>query len=527
MASKDAIADLNLPPALLDYPTPVGDWIAVAPLLVPLVTGAFLLMIRRRVNWQEPIAIACSVLTLAASALLLLRIARTGPLAMTMGNWLPPFGITFAVDHLSALLVLSASAVGVCVIVYGIFDSDNSEQRYGFFPLLLLLLAGTNGAFLTGDIFNLYVWFEVVLISSFGLIVLGSRRRQLDGAVKYAFLNFFATTLFLIATGYLYGVVGTLSMADIPARVAALDEASPILTIALLYCLAFGMKAAVFPVNFWLPASYHTPRAVVSAVFAGLLTKVGIYALVRTQIMLVPAAFEAFHTLYEIIAIATILIGVCGALAQSEVRRLLNYLVISGIGLVMAGMAIGSAAALQGAVVYMVHSMIVMSGLYLIAGLMERLSGDKSLHAIAGLYTARPLLATLFFVLALGAAGMPPLSGFWPKLALVDAAIAAGKWGIAATILASGLLTSIAIMRVWLLCFWRASDLEPVQGSPVHTMIPREALASLLPIGVLAAVALGLGLLPDTLLRLSNAAALGLFEPQGYVDAVFGLAGGG
>ncbi len=521
MAGKTDTQILDLPPALLEQATPAADWIVVVPLLLPLLAGAFLLMVRRQVSWQEPIAIVVSALGLLVSMALVVRVSAQGPISMTMGNWLPPFGITFTVDWLAALLVMTASAVGVCVIIYGIFDSDNNEQRYGFFPLLLLLLAGTNGAFLTGDVFNLYVWFEVVLISSFGLIVLGSRQRQLDGAVKYAFLNFLATTLFLVATGYLYGIVGTLNMADIPARVAGLDDTRPVLTIALLYCLAFGMKAAVFPVNFWLPASYHTPRAVVSAIFAGLLTKVGIYALIRTQVMLLPAALDAFQELYTLIAVITIMGGVLGALAQSEIRRLLNYLVISGIGVVMAGLAIATPDAMQGAITYMVHSMVVMTGLYLIAGIMERLTGGRSLHDIAGLYHQRPLLAGLFFILALAVAGFPPLSGFWPKVSLVNAAITADEWLIAATILLGGLLSAIAIMRVWALAFWRDAS---AGGDAVHRltpMVPREAVASLLPIGAIVTLALALGIWPQGLLAFSGAAASGLFEPGAYVKSVF------
>src|SRR5690606_6163921 len=203
---------------------------------------------------------------------------------------------------------------------------------YGFYPFLLLMMAGVAGTFLTGDIFNLYVWFEILLISSFGLLVLGSSNAQLDGTMKYAFLNLVATMLFLITTGMLYGVFGTLNMADIARKAAGLKEIGPLITLATMFLLAFGAKAAAFPVNFWLPASYHTPQVVTSALFAGLLTKVGVYALIRILVMLLPAEREVLAELIGWIAIATMLAGILGALAESDIRRMMGFVVISGIG---------------------------------------------------------------------------------------------------------------------------------------------------------------------------------------------------
>ena len=211
---------------------------------------------------------------------------------------------------------------------------SSSGRRYGFYPFLLLLMTGVCGSFLTADVFNLYVWFEVLLISSYGLLILGNDRIQLDGAVKYGVLNLVGTNLFLIATGLLYGIFGTLNMADIAVKVDALDNpaSGTLATVAALYFLAFAMKAAAFPVNFWLPASYHTPNIVVSAVFAGLLTKVGVYALIRIFVLILPESLNYMADVIGIVAIATLITGALGALAQSEIRRLLGYLVIAGIG---------------------------------------------------------------------------------------------------------------------------------------------------------------------------------------------------
>ena len=212
----------------------------------------------------------------------------------------------------------------------------------------MLMMAGVGGAFLTGDVFNLYVWFEVFVISSFGLLVVGTDERRIDGAVKYAILNLVATTLFLIATGYLYGVFGTLNMADLHRKVAVAGADAPLMTLAALYLVAFGMKAAAFPVNFWLPASYHTPKIVTSALFGGLLTKVGIYGLLRVLVMIMPAERAVLAGLIGWIAIATMIVGVVSALAQTDIRRMLGFALISGIGVMLAGLALGDAAGLTG-----------------------------------------------------------------------------------------------------------------------------------------------------------------------------------
>ena len=245
------------------------------------------------------------------------HVAGSGPVTMVMGRWLPPFGIAFTVDLAGALFALTAALVALAGAVASVTDINDSGRRYGFYPFLMLLMAGVSGAFLTGDIFNLYVWFEVLLISSFGMLVLGSERGQIDGAVKYGFLNLVATTLFLIAIGYLYGIFGTLNMADIAARAGALEGTAPLMTLVCLFAFAFAMKAAAFPVNFWLPASYHTPRIVVSALFAGLLTKVGIYALIRVCIMLFPVQRAELGLVVAIVAALTMITGALGALAQT------------------------------------------------------------------------------------------------------------------------------------------------------------------------------------------------------------------
>ena len=508
----------GLSAALATAPVEPWQWLVIAPTVICLSFGALLLVVRQRPAWQAGLALLGLGLLVAADTALLVEVLRRGPIVMTMGRWLPPFGISFAADALGAVLALTSSVIAFVAGVFASATADDSSRRYGFFPFLLWLMAGVSGAFLTGDIFNLYVWFEVLLISSFGLLILGSEREQIDGATKYAFLNLIATTLFLVATGYLYGIFGTLNMADIARKAAGLRSTGPLTTLATLYLLAFGMKAAAFPVNFWLPASYHTPRIVVSALFAGLLTKVGVYALLRTLVMLFGLERQELAGVIAIVAAATMLLGILGALAQSDIRRIMGFVVISGIGMMLAGLALATETGLTGTVVYAVHSMISMTALYLLAGMAAERAGSFSLGSMGGLYRDYPFLAAIGLVLLLAAAGLPPFSGLWPKVLLVKAALDAGQGWLAAAILVTGLLTSIALGRVFLLAFWRNAGEPPQAAEQRRLTPPRLGYGVLL---VLTAPVVAFGLYPEPLIRAAGIAAAGLIHPEAYIAAVF------
>ena len=504
-------------------PAEPGDWLIIAPIVICLGFGASLLMFRKETRQHAIVALSALGLLVLCDVALLLRVLEKGVISMTMGRWLPPFGISFTVDALGATLALTSAIVALVVAVYAVGTVDTTGRRYGFFPFLLLLMAGVSGAFLTGDIFNLYVWFEVLLIASFGLLILGSEKPQLDGATKYAFPNLVATTLFLIATGYLYGTFGTLNMADIARKASDLRDTGPLMTLAALYLFAFGMKAAAFPVNFWLPASYHTPLVAVSALFAGLLTKVGVYALLRTQLTLFPAERAVLGELIAWIAAATMLLGILGALAQSDIRRLFGFVVVSGIGTMMAGLALGSPLGLSGTIVYAVHSMIVMTGLYLIAGMIYERAGSYSLHSLSGIYGNHPLLAALALVLILAASGLPPFSGLWPKAFLVKAAIDVGAWWLAAAILVTAILTTIALGRVFALAFWR----EPAERAFETPRRPKSrSVLTYSAVLALTVPVIVFGVFPEPLIQVAGSAAWGLLHGSEYIDAVF-IPGGG
>ncbi|MBB3951530.1 proton-conducting transporter membrane subunit [Aureimonas jatrophae] len=561
---------MNETQALIDAAMVTRDYtsdqaLVVFPVLICFVFGAVLLMARRRMDLHPPIAVTGLALLLVADLALLARIAGWGPMSMAMGGWRPPFGISFTVDLLSALFLTVAGFAGLACGIYAVASIDEEGRRYGFFPFLFMVLGGVSGAFLTGDIFNLYVWFEVMLIGSFGLLILGSEREQLDGATKYGFLNLLGATLFLLTIGYCYGVFGTLNMADIALKSASLEGNGVLLTIASLFLVAFSMKAAAFPLNFWLPASYHTPRFVVSALFAGLLTKVGIYALIRVVLMLFPPERGGIGLILAWMAALTMLVGSLGALAQSDLRRLLNYVVIAGIGTILVGLAVppvlesnsaaittGAAAVLReqsglpfnngvssdgplatglsGAIFYAVHSIVVMTALYLAAGVAAFRTGTSSLHEMGGMWRRHPLFSVLFLVLLLGVAGLPPFSGFWPKLLLVRASIAADLPWLATTVLVSGFLLTIASARIFALAFWRplpvladANEPHPHSEDGFRAPPPGRPLA-LVPLVALSLFVVAIGIWPEGLGRLSFEAAHQVLSPSAYLASVLGTA---
>lgn len=513
-----ASKDIDLSQAMNIEPVALLDWLIIMPVAWCILVGAVLLMFRKRTEYQHILAVPAMVILCLFTGGLLAHVIANGTVTMVMGRWLPPFGIAFTVDILGAILAFTASIAALAATIYGVGDINSSGRRYGFYPFLFMLMAGVSGAFLTGDVFNLYVWFEVLLISSFGLLILGSERAQLDGALKYAFLNLVATTLFLIATGYLYGIFGTLNMADIAYQAVNEKRDAPLNTLAVLYLLAFAMKAAAFPVNFWLPASYHTPRVVVSALFAGLLTKVGVYALIRVLVMLFPFERDILSPAIGIIACLTMLLGAIGALAQTEFRRLLGFLVISGIGMMMLGVSIGSEAALGSAIFYAIHSILVMTALYIAAGMAARVGGGEGLMDMRGIYQKNVVLAAVSLMLFFAVSGLPPFSGFWPKLMLVKVSLEGGPWWSTASVLIAGFLTMIAVGRVWALSYWKPvedtdndEDTDPVKFSSIDYI----------PLLGLTIIVVGIGLYPQPIFELVYQAGAELIDPSEYIGSVF------
>jgi multicomponent Na+:H+ antiporter subunit D len=485
------------------------------PIVILAATAATTLLVRDSRAQRAVSAGGLWAFALAAAALLI-TVWRQGTLILEVGGWPAPFGIVLAVDPLSAAMVAVTAVVAVPVMLYAETWLPERLAGSGFRPLAFLMLAGVSLAFVTGDLFNLYVAFEVLLVSSFGLMALGRTPEQIRGTTSYVFINLVASAFFLGGVAALYGLTGTLNMADMAVRLSGHEAPRLVLGAAALLLAAFGIKAAVFPLFFWLPASYHTPPAPVAALFAGLLTKVGVYALIRVFSLLLAADFGLIQPLLLGTAALTMVTGVLGAAAQSDIRRILSWHIISQIGYMVMGLALATPLALVGAVFYVVHHIVVKTNLFLVGGLISRTGGGFELDRIGGLYRSRPGLAILFLVPALSLAGLPPLSGFWAKLILLQAGLEAGEYWIVAVAAAVGVLTLFSMTKIWAGAFWApAPDGEPGGRAPLRAGL-------WIPVAALAGVTLFIGLWAEPLMELSQEAAAVLVDPASYVSDVLG-----
>ena len=352
------------------------------PILLPLLVGASCVVVWRYVAAQRILTLAGSIVYLAVAVVLLERVASEGIQAVQKGAWIAPFGITIVADMFSAVMIATTGVVTLVIVVYSLGSMDRAREAWGYYPLFNILIMGVSGAFLTGDIFNLFVWFEVLLISSFVLLALGGERAQLEGAIKYVTLNLVASAFFLAAVGILYAMAGSLNMADLSLRLGDVAQPGLVTTLAILFLVAFGIKGAIFPLFFWLPASYHTPPVAISGIFGGLLTKVGVYALIRVFTLLFLNNVDYTHTIILWVGAITMVTGVLGAVAQYEFRRLLSFHIVSQIGYMVMGLGFFTPLALSGTVFFIVHNIFVKTNLFLVSGVSHRFHGTYDLKKL-------------------------------------------------------------------------------------------------------------------------------------------------
>src|SRR5687767_11288035 len=493
----------------------------VLPIVVPLMTAIALQLLPRRPGLLRGVAFAGALVILGLAVVLFARVQSEGIQVTRIGSWPAPFGITLVADLFSALLVMMVGIIGAAVTGSSFSGVDPRREALGYHALIHLLLMGVSGAFLTGDIFNLYVWFEVTLISSFVLMSLHRTRAQLHAAFIYVALNLLASAFLLTAIGLLYGQAGTLNLADLARtwperRTPALDAA-----LSMLFLTAFGIKAGLFPLFFWLPASYHTPPAAVGALLAGLLTKVGVYAMIRVFTLLFPDPNASVYTVLLALSAITMVVGLIGALAQRDFRRVLSFNLVGHIGFTTVGLALWTPAALGGSILYVLHHMLVISTLFLVSGLLLRRRRTTDLQALGGMYRAQPFVACLALVPLFSLAGVPPLSGFLAKLAVVRPMIGQQQYALAAIALTVSLLTVLSMARVWEEAFWkRATDHAP---EPVHQ--PRLGGAILAPVALLVSLTIGFSVAAGPVYGLATRAAQQLLDRDGYVRAVLGEGG--
>lgn len=500
------------------------------PVLIPLIAASVCLALWRWPRTQAFLGVMSNGGMVAAAIVLLGEVRGGEILVVEVGGWAAPAGIALVADLFASVMVLLASIVTLAVSVSSLSRARDTGGCY--FPLLLLLDAAVSGAFLSGDLFNLYVWFELMLLSSFVLLTLGGERRALEGAIKYVTLNLISSVLFLASLGLIYGALGTLSMADLALRLDSLDAPPLATALATPLLIAFAVKAAVFPLYFWLPASYHTAPPVVTALFAGLLTKVGVYAIIRVLTLMFDQEWVLIGDIVLVAAGVTMVSGVLGAIAQSDVRRILSFHIVSQIGYMLMGLGVALSVlgaaneqtftsapiaqlALAGSVFYIVHHIIVKTNLFLISGAVLNARGTTELDELGGLSQTHRGLSAVFLVSALALAGVPILSGFWAKLALVRGGLEANAYVIVGVSLFVSVLTLFSMMKIWIGAFWGHPPKDTADALSWKRSFPAGA-----PIAALAALTVLIGLCGGSVFRLAQDTASQLLDSTRYIDSV-------
>ncbi|MCH7397027.1 Na+/H+ antiporter subunit D [Belliella sp. DSM 107340] len=495
----------------------------VLPVIFQLFTAVLLMFFWFRVNAQRLITIICSLISVGIAIWLFNEVYNRGILTMQAGEWQAPFGITFVADIFSATMVLLTAISGMAVAVFSTGSIRNARLKFGYFPILNFLLMGLQGAFLTGDIFNLYVWFEIIIIASFVLITIGGEKAQIEGAMKYVTMNLLASAIFLTAIAILYGMAGSLNMADLSGQVAQIENRGLVNVVAILFLVGFGIKSAIFPLYFWLPASYHTPPPAISAIFGGLLTKVGVYALIRIfTLIFIPDEF--LSNLLIIMAALTILSGGLGAILQVNMRKIFSYLIVCHIGFMIAGLGIYTELAILGAIFYLIHDIIVKTNLFLISGLIFKLKGTLNIEKLGGLYKKYPKYSLLIAIPLFSLVGIPPLSGFWAKLFLIEGGYLEGQYTLVGFILLGSFLTLWVIAKLWSEVFWKESvDLpKKINVKYFYELKPFKQWAMIIPIVILTVISLYIGLAAEHIVVLSKQISSELMNPSAYIEAVLG-----
>lgn len=485
----------------------------VLPMIIPLITAIILIFFPNQVRVQYLLSLLALAVTTALSAYLLNRVHGEGILRLDFGDWPPPFGILFVADSLALLLVLTASLVTALIVIYA-FHAGQSERNHPrfFYPLVLFLVTGVNGSFLTGDIFNLFVCFEVLLLASYALISLGGRKSQLRESVKYIGINVFSSWLFLVAIAYLYGTVGTLNMAHLSERLAEAGPTPLLTVISILFLIVFSLKAGLL-LYFWLPGSYSVPPTAVAALFGALLTKVGIYALFRVFSLLFYHDPLVNETLLSIMAVLTLIGGSIGAIAHNDIRQIVSYNVIIGVGFILTGLAISTPAAIEGSIYYLIHDMLAKALLFLIAGTLVSLTGTAKLEEMSGLIRNYPLLGWLFFITLLSLVGIPPLSGFIGKVLLGEGAIQSGAYLLLGVAFLSSLFVLYSLLRIFLNCFWGETTISEGEEPPLRR-------GMIIPGVLLALMMFALGLGAEWLAPYVQDASTILLNPNLYIEAI-------
>ena len=527
----------------VDWLLPYMPYIIPLPVLIPALAAALILLAGKHRVLQRNIAFFTFLVLAVIAASMILVADIEGIQTVQLGGWDAPIGITFVADRLSGIMLFVSAIVLFCVMWFaisqGIRDGNENDPVEVFLPIYMLLSMGVNLSFLAGDLFNLYVGFEIFLVASYVLLTMGASPQRVRAGISYVMVSMASSMVFLFALGLVYASVGTINMAQAGMRLEELNDGTRAAIFATLL-VAFGIKAAIFPLDAWLPDSYPTAASLVTAVFAGLLTKVGVYSIIRVRVTMFTDG--SLDTLLMVVALATMIVGVMGALAQNDIKRLLSFTLVSHIGYMIFGVALGSQHGLNGAIFYAVHHILVQTSLFLVVSLIERQVGSSQLRRLGSLLYTAPFIAILYFVPALNLGGIPPFSGFLGKVMLLQAGAEDGtwlSWVLIVGAVVTSLLTLYAMMIVWSKAFLRDRSDAPegnvtsVRVSPladIHDTVDASERSDVgrVPFGMMAstttliAASVGITVLAGPISAITGRAADSAMDQSIYRTAVLG-----
>lgn len=488
--------------------------ILILPIILPLIAGLIFVIFRKNIKLQRVGSVSILLITGTVALYIINQINYKGIQTLQLGGWEAPFGIGLVADMLSAILIFTTSVVAICCLLFAINSIGEEREAYFFYPLFLFLIAGVNGSFLTGDLFNLYVFFEVLLLASYVLISLGGKKFQLRESLKYVVINILSSSLFLVGIAYLYSSLGTLNLAHLSVRVAEAGQDYFLTLVSLLFIIVFGIKAGLFLFQ-WLPGSYSVPPTAIQALFAALLTKVGIYSIIRMFSLIFYHEPGTTHLFIGILAAITLILGGIGAIGYWDIRKILTYNVVIGAGFILAGFATFTHSGLLGSVYYLIHDMVIKALIFLIGGVVIYLTGTSHLKEMSGLIRTHPYLGWMFFIAALALIGIPPLSGFIGKVFVTMGTFEVGYFWLGLIGLLSSLMILYSLFKIFMNAFWGETILseEEERGSTKPVILP---------IAILTALTIFLGLGPELINSYIETAVESLLTPELYINAVFG-----
>lgn len=488
------------------------------PILIHIFGAVLCIFTIKYTTASKVISLLTSTIGLICSIVLLISIQKNGIQVVQSGAWEAPFGISLVGDLLSGFMTVLASIISFAISIYSLKGLSSKYFKNGYYFFYHLMISGVIGSFLTGDLFNLYVWFEVMLMASFSLMVIGGAKENLKGGVKYVLINLIASTFFLISAALIFGRMGTLNFADLSSKISMLESSASMLTPALLLIIAFSVKAGLFPFFFWLPASYHNLKPVIVASFAGLLTKVGVYSLIRAYTLLFHSLDDVLFNFLFVISILSMVIGVLGAASKYSIKKILSFHIISQIGYKTLGLALFTPLGVASCLFYMAHNMITKTNLFLIGGIVEKHLGTDDLKKLGGLFKSKLYLSVLFLITALSLGGIPPLSGFFAKFLVIKASFESESWIGGFCAIAVGMLSLFSMIKIWAEAFLKKSeDIEVLSNNELAL-----DKSMLIPATFMTALIILMGLGSSHLFSFTMDISNQILDPLIYIRAVLG-----